>query len=309
MLHNSWIARLFPQHSRRISRRGLRTRGTHLTRIEHLELRALLTEVGVPGIMVDGLKGTEDTPIIANLITGTNGATADQFDGPVTLASVTQPTHGSVTFLPDGTITYTPIADYFGNDKFTYTVATETGTETANVFIKLTGEIDIHNDIFITNTGVPLTGNLLNPGGLHHEFEGTPVVVSVSQAQYGAVTFLPDGTVTYSPTVVMTGLDTFTYTVESGGVTETAKVSVFVNAPEFLVPDSLITGMNTPITANVILGTGGASADMISGIPFPYLYRITPAQHGTVTFLECGTGFARRTECDKKSMELFVFAI
>ena len=57
----------------------------------------------------DTLATAEDTAITANVITGTNGASADNFeDSGRTLTGVTQGANGTVGFLADGSVTYTP---------------------------------------------------------------------------------------------------------------------------------------------------------------------------------------------------------
>ena len=56
----------------------------------------------------------------------------DMIDG-ATLSSVEQPDHGTIVVNDDGTVTYTPDADYNGPDSFTYTITDEDGeTSTAN---------------------------------------------------------------------------------------------------------------------------------------------------------------------------------
>ncbi len=47
--------------------------------------------------------------------------------GPVQLAAVTQPAHGSVATNADGTVIYLPAAGYFGYDSFTYSVTSSAG--------------------------------------------------------------------------------------------------------------------------------------------------------------------------------------
>ncbi|WP_178863997.1 cadherin-like domain-containing protein, partial [Thiomicrorhabdus cannonii] len=52
----------------------------------------------------------------------------------ITVQSVTQPAHGNVVIEGDGTVTYTPVADYNGPDSFTYTITDgQGGTDTAMV--------------------------------------------------------------------------------------------------------------------------------------------------------------------------------
>jgi hypothetical protein len=61
-------------------------------------------------------------------------------------------------------------------------------------------------------------------------FEGTPVVSATTSPTHGAVVINGDNTITYTPTGDYTGADSFSYTVTSGGVTETATVRVNVTA-------------------------------------------------------------------------------
>ena len=61
-------------------------------------------------------------------------------------------------------------------------------------------------------------------------FEGTPAVTAVTQGTHGSVVINVNGTVTYTPSADFNGSDSYTYTVTSGGVTETATVNVTVTA-------------------------------------------------------------------------------
>ncbi|MCE4224898.1 tandem-95 repeat protein [Methylobacterium sp. C25] len=90
----------------------------------------------VADIVPDSVATDEDTAITFNALTGTNGASADSFESPAAyVSSVTQGTHGSVSFLADGTMTYTPVTDFNGTDSFTYTVTSGGTTETAIVTV------------------------------------------------------------------------------------------------------------------------------------------------------------------------------
>jgi hypothetical protein len=70
----------------------------------------------VADIVADTVITDEDTPISFNAITGSHGASADNFENAGRVVSaVTQGAHGSVAFAADGTLTYTPDADYHGS--------------------------------------------------------------------------------------------------------------------------------------------------------------------------------------------------
>jgi len=61
---------------------------------------------------------------------------SDVDDDELSVSGVTQPTKGTVTINPDGTVEYTPNPDAFGTDSFSYTVSDGNGGEdTANVTV------------------------------------------------------------------------------------------------------------------------------------------------------------------------------
>lgn len=75
--------------------------------------------------------------------------------GSATLQSFTQPAHGQVIDNQDGTLTYTPDADFSGDDSFSYTTVSESGsitTTTVNIIVEsavvITPEIAI-NDVTV----------------------------------------------------------------------------------------------------------------------------------------------------------------
>ena len=101
-----------------------------------------VTVTPVVDLTNDSLTTAEDTAISANVLTGTNGATADSFEGTPVLTSVTQGANGSVTFFANGTVTYTPNANFNGTDSFTYTITSGGVTETATVTVNVTAVND-----------------------------------------------------------------------------------------------------------------------------------------------------------------------
>src|SRR5262249_50282433 len=65
----------------------------------------------------------EDTPVVINVL----GNDSDVDGDPLTVSAVTQGAHGSVSINADGTLTYTPPANFNGSDAFTYTVTDRNG--------------------------------------------------------------------------------------------------------------------------------------------------------------------------------------
>ncbi|MBK8385177.1 MAG: tandem-95 repeat protein [Candidatus Accumulibacter sp.] len=107
----------------------------------------------------------------------------------------------------------------------------------------------------------------------------------VTQGANGTVTFAANGNLTYTPNANFNGSDTFTYTVTSGGVTETATVSVTITAvndpPVNTVPPAQTTNEDT----NLVL-TGVAVAD-VDGGPLTSTLSL-PAGTGTLSVVTGG---------------------
>lgn len=130
----------------------------------------------------------------------------------LTYALGTGPTNGTVTVDPvTGGYVYTPNGDFNGTDSFVITISDGTTTVQATVNMTVTPVVDIADD---TATTPEDTAVVINVNG-NDTFENPGHVVSAING--GAITA---GT----PVAVAT----FTYTVSSGGVTETATVTVSV---------------------------------------------------------------------------------
>jgi VCBS repeat-containing protein len=220
----------------------------------------------VADIANDTATTNEDTPVTTNVLAN------DSFEGSPSVTGVTQGAHGSVVNNNDGTVTYTPNADYNGSDSYTYTVTSGGVTETATVNVTINAVADAVDDSATTNEDNAVTTNVL----ANDSFEGSPSVTGVTQGAHGTVVNNNDGTVTYTPNADYNGSDAYTYTVTSGGVTETATVNVTVNAVADIANDSATTNEDTAVTTSVLAN------DSFEGSPV--VTAATDGAHGTVTF-------------------------
>ena len=108
--------------------------GGHLLLSHHQFLKAF--KVGAanraPDAVDDSATLDEDTSLAIAVLTNDNDPDGD----PLTVAATTSPSHGSVAVNPEGTITYTPEANYHGSDSFTYTIGDgRGGADTATVSV------------------------------------------------------------------------------------------------------------------------------------------------------------------------------
>lgn len=153
-------------------------------------------------------------------------------DIPLVLAGVIQPQNGTVTTNSDGTLNYTPNADFFGVETITYTVrdarnATSNGTLTVTV----TGVEDpnvANDDLASTLTETPVEiavlANDVDPDG------GDVSIVSFDAVTPNGSVTNADGVLTYTPNTAFIGTDTFNYEI-TGGATATVTVNVTADTP------------------------------------------------------------------------------
>ncbi len=218
-----------------------------------------------PPVAADDAAATnEDTPVTIAVLAND----ADP-DGDALIIASASAANGSVAINPDGTLTYTPNADFNGTETITYTISDgQGGTSTATVTVTVAPVNDppvAANDIASTDEDTPVTiGVLANDS----DIDGDPLTVTTATAGNGAVTINPDGTVIYVPNADFNGTDTITYTISDGrGGTSTATVTVVVtpvNDPPVAVDDSATTAEETPVTISVLANDTDVDGDPLT---------------------------------------------
>ena len=253
---------------------------------------ASITVTAVADIANDTATTNEDTAV--NILVQGN----DTFEnGNHAITGTTNGANGTVAVNNNGTggdttddyVVYTPNADFNGSDSFTYTITSGGVTETATVNVTINAVADIANDTATTNedtaVNILVQGNdtFENPA---HAITGTTNgangTVSVNNNGTGGDT--TDDFVVYTPTADFNGSDSFTYTITSGGVTETATVNVTINAVADIANDTATTNEDTAVN---ILVQGN---DTFEDAGARDHRRTTNGANGTVTVNNNGTG-------------------
>jgi VCBS repeat-containing protein len=216
------------------------------------------------------------------------GNDTDADGDTLTVASVTQGAHGTVSINPDKTVRYLPAANYNGADSFTYTVSDGTATATATVTINVTSV----NDTPIANADAITVAEdgAINAAVLANDTDpegNTLSVTAVTQGAKGAVSINPDKTVRYVPAANANGADSFTYTISDGnGGTATATVTVTitpVNDPPVAVNDTAVVQAGGSVVVSVL----GNDSDIDSASLT--VTSVTQGTRGTVAINANGT--------------------
>ncbi len=183
-----------------------------------------------------------------DLIANSNPGPGEAPGQSVRLISIQSPTtQGGTITTANGITTYSPAANFFGSDTFTYTIsdngspaATAIGTVTVNV----SGVNDAPtavNDTGETARFVVLGINVANPLALMRndsagplETNDTITIVSVTTPSIGTATVNAGGTAVLftPPTGAFNTTSTFSYTIrDSAGLTSSANVEVLIIPP------------------------------------------------------------------------------
>ncbi len=218
--------------------------------------------------------GTVDVAVLGN--------DTDVDNDTLSVASVTQGSHGQVAINANGTVKYTPAANYNGPDSFTYTVSDgHGGTATGTVSITVTPVNDApvasSDSVTVAEDGtvtVPVLANDTDVDG------DTLTVTAVTQGAHGAVVIHSDQTVQYTPAANYNGADSFTYTVSDGhGGTAMGTVAITVtsvNDVPIANADSASVAEDGTISIPVLVNDSDPDGDVLSVIA------VTQGTHGAV---------------------------
>lgn len=206
----------------------------------------------------DAYTVAEDTTLTVVAASGLLANDSDSNNDPITvsLGSLTSPAHGTVAVLADGRLTYTPAANYFGADAFTYRVSDGSSLSTpATVNITVTPVNDAPvavADTYSTAQESPLTISVASNGVIQRndsdvdDATSTLTASLVSTVSNGTLVLNADGTFVYTPAVGFYGSDAFIYRVSdpSGLTSVPATVTITVLAVDLEVQSSVVCSAN-----------------------------------------------------------------
>lgn len=178
----------------------------------------------------DSVTTDEDAAVTIDVTANDTNVTAS------TVAITSQPSNGAAEVDTSGLITYTPIADFHGTDRLTYSVnsSDNTGTPTATVTITVTDINDAPtamDDSGSTLVNTPLSIDVLaNDTDSDGTLSGAGLEVTSAAVSGGTDIDTVTGTITYTPASGFTGNDSFSYIAadDDGAASNEVTVSITV---------------------------------------------------------------------------------
>jgi len=214
----------------------------------------------------------EDTFVSGNVLTD-HGADYD-VDGDVLIATLdADVVTGALTFIQDGSFTYTPTLNYNGVVTFTYH-ATDAISDSNIARITLT--VIAQNDppvatdnAYTTLEDTSVGGNVLTDdsgNGVDYDVENDSfVAVLDTDVATGTLALAGDGSFTYTPTLNYNGVATFTYqatgTVDNSTPALVTITVTAVNDPPVATDNVYTTLEDTPLSGNVLTDDTGDGID------------------------------------------------
>ena len=247
---------------------------------------------GLPVAEDDTATTDEDVAVVVDVLSNDSDP-----DGDTLTVTEATASNGTVTINEDGTLTYTPDADYNGSDEISYTISDPGGnTDSAlvDVTVNPVNDDPVANDDTVgTEQNDPIT---FDPTDNDTDVDGDDLVVSeIGDPENGTVTINEDGTVTYTPNEDFFGEDTISYTVDDGnGGEDDGVITVNVTVPTDptdgesnrapVAVDDMITATATdPETFDPSANDTDADGDELT------ITSVGEAQNGSVTLNADGT--------------------
>jgi len=245
--------------------------------ISNVRLPLIVANNQAPVALPDSAATDSNAPVLINVLG--NDTDSDGTIDPTSLIIVGAPAHGKVTRdAITGFLLYTPALYFSGADSFSYRVRDNDGALSNIATVSITirriplapAAVD---DNYTVPQGRTLTSNVL---GNDVSPNGLPITaVLATGPAHGALVLNADGSFTYTPDALYSGLDAFTYratdgTLTSGAATVRISVTRISHAPVAVDDIATVVAGGTvviPVTANDINIDGDSLLPVIVTMP------------------------------------------
>ncbi|WP_233079769.1 Ig-like domain-containing protein [Rheinheimera soli] len=245
----------------------------------------------MPVANADSYTVDQDSVLQVNTAAGVLSNDNDPTGLGLTATSVTSgPFYGQLNLNADGSFSYQPNANFYGQDIFHYQVTNGVRTASAAVTITVAQVLPAllaNFDAYTLDEDTLLTVTAGNSVLQNDIFDpGQQLSVSLVQAPpYGTLSFNTDGTFTYQPATGSYGAFYFTYRLSQGALTSDAQVELNilpVNAPPVL-QDATVTIYDNYVNSQQVLAMTLTDPD-----PGSYSFEILSGNTGGVFAITSG---------------------
>ena len=210
---------------------------------------------------------SSDTGVAVDIDVLVNDTDSD--GDPLTVASTTQPANGLVTLVA-GIVTYTSDTAFVGTDSFQYTISDGNGgSDTASVSIDVSA-VSVPpvavDDTGTTDQNVSAQFPVLSNDTFANL---ASVTLSITTQATNGVATVVGNTISYAPAADYSGTDVVEYTILDAGGSDSAMLSITVNAvatntPPVAANDIATTLQDTPITVDVLINDSDIDLDPLT---------------------------------------------
>jgi len=245
--------------------------------------------LGVPQTADDNVTLAEDTPTVIDALANDINALQPGFVPVI----VNAPSHGQVAINADGSFSFTPESDWYGEDSFSYKLNdSHVDSNLATVTLTVT---PVNDAPVATDTALTLaedaTGmiDLLSPV---NDVEGDRLVSAiVNGPAHGSLSQNTDGSWIYTPVANYNGSDSFTYKVNDGALDSNLATVLLTVTPVNDAPttgdQSLSTDEDTPISGSLLPVAADIDSAQLQGsiVAGPQHGQVSVATDGSFTYL------------------------
>ena len=180
---------------------------------------------------------SEDVALNTGIDAGVTQNDIDAESDPFTVTLLSEPEFGTLSLSENGAVSYTPNANYYGDDSFTYQLSDGedlSNVATATITVQAVNDAPSpEKDVYFGLSGQTIE-IAAGSGVLANDIDvegGTLTATLVSGPTQGSVEFNSDGSFAYQAPAGFTGLATFTYSVSDGQTnSQPTEVEIAINS-------------------------------------------------------------------------------
>jgi YD repeat-containing protein/VCBS repeat-containing protein len=232
-----------------------------------------------PLAVADQAYTDEDSPINIDVLANDSDPDQDR----LSVLSVTAPQHGSAVLNANGSVTYTPFADYFGDDHFSYTISDGHGGEdVGHVTVTMAPINDLPRAVDDAAAVAEDGSVLIDVRANDSDVDGDLLLLTAVSVPAHGTAIIEGGAIRYTPSANYFGSDQFSYTISDGQGSSTATVTVDVwpvdDAPR-AQDDQATTNEDQSVLIAVLANDSDFDAAGLA------IDSVSPATHGTVAIV------------------------